>query len=196
MTYHGIPGMSLAVIEDGGIAWARAYGVGNRDDKDSVTPTTLFRAASLSKPVSALGAMLLVQQRRLSLDADARQWLRSWTTSERVTLRQLLSHSAGLTVPGFAGYGPGAPLPTTTQILSGESPANNEAVRVVTPPGKELRYSGGGYVAMQQIVTEATGQPFERYMREAVFTSSGCRAARSNSPSPPRVFACGHGTSP
>jgi CubicO group peptidase (beta-lactamase class C family) len=173
MTYHGIPGMSMAVIEDGRIAFARAYGVGSRDDKDPVTASTLFQAASLSKPVSALGAVLLVQQRRLQLDDDVRQWLRSWTTSERVTLRQLLSHSAGLTVGGFSGYRPSAPLPSTTQILNGQSPANNEAVRVASPPGNEVRYSGGGYVVVQQLVTDVTGQPFDRYMRDAVFAALG-----------------------
>lgn len=173
MTYHGIPGMSVAVIDDGRLVWARAYGVGNQDEKNVVTTSTLFQAASLSKPVSALGAVLLAQQGRIKLDGDVREWLRTWKTSERVTLRQLLSHTAGLTVSGFSEYAPRAPLPTITQILNGQSPANNEAVRVTNPPGAEVRYSGGGYVVVQQLVTDVTAQPFDRYMRDALFTPLG-----------------------
>jgi len=165
--------MSVAVIEDGRLVWARGYGVGNRDDKNVVTTSTLFQAASLSKPVSALGAVLLAQQGRTELDGDVREWLRTWKTSERVTLRQLLSHTAGLTVSGFSGYGPGASLPSTTQILNGQSPANNEAVRVMSPPGTEVRYSGGGYVVVQQLVTDVTGRPFDRYMGDSVLAPLG-----------------------
>jgi CubicO group peptidase (beta-lactamase class C family) len=90
-----------------------------------------------------------------------------------VTLRQLLNHSAGLTVSGFSGYEPGAPIPSTIAILNGQSPANNEAVRVTRPPGTEVGYSGGGYVVVQQLMTDVTGQPFDRYMRDAVFGPLG-----------------------
>jgi CubicO group peptidase (beta-lactamase class C family) len=195
MTYHGVPGMSMAVIEDGNITWARAYGVGNRDDKYAVTTSSLFQAASLSKTVSALGAVLIAQQGRVQLDDDVRQSLRSWKPAERVTLRQLLSHSAGLTVSGFSGYEPGAPLPSTTEILNGQSPANNEAVRVTRPPGTEVRYSGGGYVAVQQLMTDVTGQPFDRYMRDAVFVPLGMDHSWFEQPLSPehaRVAASGH----
>ena len=168
MAYHGVPSMSMAVIEDGQLAWARAYGVRGRDG--SVSPDTLFQAASLSKPVSALGALLLVQQQRLELDADVRPWLRSWMPGEAITLRQLLSHTAGLTVSGFSGYMPGALLPSITQILNGQAPANNEPVRVAIHPGTKVQYSGGGYVAIQQVVTEVTQLPFDKYMHKAVFS--------------------------
>jgi CubicO group peptidase (beta-lactamase class C family) len=170
MAYHAVPGMSMAVIEDGQVAWARAYGVRGRDGQGSVTPDTLFQAASLSKSVSALGALLLVQQQRLELDADVRQWLRSWKPGEAITLRQLLSHTAGLTVSGFSGYTPGTPLPGITQILNGQPPANNGPVRVAIHPGAQVQYSGGGYVAVQQIVMEVTQLPFDEYMNRAVFS--------------------------
>ncbi len=170
MAYHGVPGMSMAVIEEGRLAWARAYGVRGCDGQDPVTPATLFQAASLSKPVSALGALLLVQQRRLELDADVRQWLHTWEPGESITLRQLLSHTAGLTVPGFSGYAPGAPLPAVMQILNGRPPANNGPVRVVIRPGTRIEYSGGGYVAVQQLVTQVTQLSFDEYMRRAVFS--------------------------
>ena len=88
---------------------------------------TLFQAASVSKPVSALGALLLVQQQRLELDADVRPWLRAWMPGETITLRQLLSHTAGLTVSGFSGYAPGMSLPSVAQILNGRPPGQQRA---------------------------------------------------------------------
>src|SRR5215475_14323214 len=136
MAYHGIPAMSIAVIEDGKLAWARAYGARGRETGGGpVTPETLFQAASVSKPVTALGAVLLVQQGRLDIDGDVRQWLKSWNPGEAITLRQLLSHTAGLSVSGFGGYAPGAALPAIAQILNGQSPANSGPVRVANRPG-------------------------------------------------------------
>jgi CubicO group peptidase (beta-lactamase class C family) len=143
------------------------------EGRSAVTVDTLFQAASLSKPVSALGALLLVQQQRLELDADVRQWLRSWKPEESITLRQLLSHTAGLTVSGFSGYAPGAPLPTTLQILRGERPSNSDAVRIAEPAGTQVRYSGGGYVVVQQLVIDVTQLPFEEHMRRAVLSPLG-----------------------
>ena len=137
MAHHGIPGMSMAVIEDGRIAWARAYGVRQRDGISPVTPETLFQAASLSKSVSALGALVLVQQRRVDLDGDVRQWLRSWKPEQTISLRQLLSHTAGLTVSGFSGtsepraYRPSHKFSTVT--------FRQTAVRFGSPPHLERR---------------------------------------------------------
>ena len=170
MAYHGVPGMSMAVIEDGRLAWARAYGLRDRTRKLPVDTETLFQAASLSKTVTAFGAMILVQQKRLDLDGDVNQWLHSWKTDKGITLRRLLSHTAGLSVDGFSGYGPGAKLPTLTQILNGESPANNDPVRVVGPIGTQVRYSGGGYVVVHQLVIDVTRSGFEDFMRREVFT--------------------------
>jgi CubicO group peptidase (beta-lactamase class C family) len=195
MAYHGIPAMSLAVIEDGRIAWARAFGVRDRGEKVPVTTETLFQAASLSKPVSALGTLALVQQRRVDLDGDVRQWLRSWKPDQSVTLRQLLSHTAGLTVEGFAGYVPGTPLPTTTQILNGEKPANNAPVRTATSPGTRVSYSGGGYVVLQQLITDVAQSSFEEYMRRSVFSPLMMTRSSFEQPLPAeraRVAAWGH----
>jgi CubicO group peptidase (beta-lactamase class C family) len=195
MAYHGIPGISLAVIENGQIAWARAYGVRERDGDAPVTTETLFQGASLSKPVTAFGALLLVQQRPLDLDRDVSQWMRSWNPGAPITLRQLLSHTAGLGVAGFSGYAPGTPLPTTTQILTGERPANNEAVRVIMPPGKEVRYSGGGYVVVQQLLMDETKLTFDEYMRRAVFAPLGMTHSSFRQPlsaEEERAAAAGH----
>jgi CubicO group peptidase (beta-lactamase class C family) len=195
MKYHGIPAMSLAVIEDGHIAWARAYGVRDRNDKVPVTIETLFQAASLSKTVSALGALALVQAQRVDLDGDVRQWLRSWKSDQGVTLRQLLSHTAGLGVSGFAGYVPGTPLPTTVQILNGEKPANNGPVRAVASPGTTVSYSGGGYVAVQQLIMDVTQSSYDEYMQRLVLSSLTMTHSGFEQPLPAnraRLAAWGH----
>jgi CubicO group peptidase (beta-lactamase class C family) len=195
MAYHGIPGMSMAVIENGMIVWAKAFGVREAGGNAPVTTETLFQGASLSKPVSALGTLMLAEQERLDLDGDVRQWMRSWKPDEGITLRQLLSHTSGLSVSGFAGYAPGVPLPTVTQILSGQPPANNDPVRATIPPGTQVRYSGGGYVVVQQLVMDVTRLPFGEYMRRAVLAPLGMTASSFDQPlstDRARVAAAGH----
>ncbi|HEX6039072.1 serine hydrolase domain-containing protein [Longimicrobium sp.] len=173
------PAVSIAVINDGRIEWARAYGVLEAGGAPADT-ATLFQAASISKPVATVGALLLVQRGDLSLDADVNTALRSWrvpenafTAREKVTLRRLLSHGAGLTVSGFPGYPSGAPLPTTVQILDGQAPANTAPVRVDTLPGSLTRYSGGGMTVMQLMVEDVTGRPLAAYLGEAVLRPLG-----------------------
>ena len=111
MARRQVVGLSLAIIHEGRIAETRAYGTTTRNGKTPVTPATLFQAGSVSKPVSALGALRLVEVGKLSLDEDVNTKLKSWhvpdnefTTTEHVTLRRLLSHTAGLNVSGFPGY--------------------------------------------------------------------------------------------
>jgi CubicO group peptidase (beta-lactamase class C family) len=176
MKYYHVPGVSITFFDNGQIAWARGYGLADIAAHKPVTPETLFQAASVSKSVTALAALRLVQQGKLNLDEDVNRKLTSWkvpdngfTKNEKVTLRRLLSHTAGLTVFGFAGYKAGEPLPTTQQILNGEKPANNEAVRVGTEPGREFRYSGGGYVAVQLLLMDVTGKSFPALMHDLVF---------------------------
>jgi hypothetical protein len=142
-----VPGVSIAVIHDGAIQWARGFGVA-RVGGPPVTAKTLFQAASISKPVTALAVLRLVQAGKLDLDTDVNGYLKSWKIPENtfteehpVTLRELLTHSAGVTVHGFPGYASGAPIPTLTQVLNGTPPANSPAIRVDTTPGTAWRYS-------------------------------------------------------
>ena len=172
MAYYKVPGLSVAVINDNKVVWARGYGTLAAGGTRQVTPTTLFQAASISKPVSAAGALTLVHRGQLSLDAPANQYLRSWripdtqlTLKRPVTLRHLLSHTAGTTVSGFIGYDPGEPLPTIRQILDGVPPANTEAVRVDQEPGAAWRYSGGGYMIVQQLMEDVTRKRFAASMK-------------------------------
>jgi CubicO group peptidase (beta-lactamase class C family) len=174
-----VPGVSIAVIHDGKLEWARGFGV-SKIGGAPVTPTTLFQAASISKPVTALGALRLVQMGKLDLEANVNHYLKSWkiptntfTDQKPVTLRELLSHTAGMTVHGFPGYASDAPVPNLEQILDGLSPANSPAIRVDVVPGTIWRYSGGGYVVVQQLLEDVTGEPFAKLMRDTVLRRIG-----------------------
>lgn len=186
-----VPGVSIAVLHDGNIEWARGFGVA-RVDGPAVTPETLFQAASISKPVAALAALHLAEAGKLKLDADVNQDLKRWklpanapTAQTAVTLRQLLSHTAGMTVHGFPGYASDAALPSGVQILNGERPANTAPIRVDQPPGAEWRYSGGGFVVMQVLLEDVTGEPFPKLMQDLVLRPLGMTRSTFEQPLPP-----------
>ncbi len=180
MQFYKTPGLSVAVVNNGKIEWARGYGVRETGGSEAVTAETLFQAASISKPVAAMAALRLVQQGRLNLDEDVNQKLISWkvpenefTTVKKVRLREVLSHSAGLTVHGFGGYASDAPVPTLLQLLDGVKPANSAPIRVDIAPGTKWRYAGGGYEVMQQLLLDVTGKPFPVLMQETVLKKIG-----------------------
>jgi CubicO group peptidase (beta-lactamase class C family) len=186
-----VPGVSIAVINDGAIEWAKGYGVAETGTATPVTPRTLFQAASISKPVAALAALRLVAQGKLGLDEDVNLKLRSWkvpengfTKTERVTLRRLLSHTAGLTVHGFGGYAAGDPVPTLVQVLDGAKPANSDAVRVDVDPGTIMRYSGGGFTVAQQLMIDVSGRAFPDLMAELVLKPVGMDDSTYEQPLP------------
>jgi CubicO group peptidase (beta-lactamase class C family) len=191
MAHYKVPGLSVAVINDGKIEWARGYGVVEKDGGKPVTTETLFLAGSISKPVAALAALRLVEQGKLDLDEDVNRKLKTWkvpenefTKEKKVTLRGLLSHSAGLTVHGFPGYAVDAPMPTLIQILNGEKPANTAAIRADIAPGSRYRYSGGGYTVMQQLCMDVTGKSFPELTRELVLVPAGMLQSTYENPLP------------
>jgi CubicO group peptidase (beta-lactamase class C family) len=151
MAFYKIKGVSIAVISHYQVEWVKAYGWANEDAKTPVTPQTLFQAASISKSLNAVGVLKLVQARRLDLNTDINQYLKSWkfpydsvAKNKKITLNELLSHTAGLSVHGFAGYQRGMPVPTIVQILDGLPPANSAPIRSMFEPGLRSEYSGGG----------------------------------------------------
>jgi CubicO group peptidase (beta-lactamase class C family) len=192
LAYYHTPGVSLAVINDFKVEWARGFGVRDARFKSKVTARTLFQAASISKAAFALGVMRLVQEGRLSLDEDINQYLSAWRVpandgwQPRLSLRQLLSHTAGLTVDGFPGYQASEPLPAVPQILSGESPANTPKVEVNILTGTQFRYSGGGTTVAQQAVVDQLKQPFPQIMRELVLEPLGLADSTYEQPLPKR----------
>lgn len=196
MAYYGVPGVSVAVINNGVIDWARGYGVTEAGTNDQVTIETLFQAASISKPVAAMGALRLVEEGKLSLDEDVNKRLTSWkvpenefTKEQKVTLRRLLSHSAGMTVHGFRGYATDEPVPTLLQLLNGEKPANSAAVRVDVVPGSLWRYSGGGISVAQLLMMDVTGKQFPQFMQEAVLNKLEMKHSTYQQPLPNDLLA-------
>jgi CubicO group peptidase (beta-lactamase class C family) len=186
-----VPGLSVAVIDDGKIAWARGFGVREAGTNEPVTTFTMFEAQSISKAVAATATLVLVNSGRLSLDESSNAYLKSWKlpyneyqAHEKVTLRRILSHSSGLTVGGFAGYRTGDTLPTLLQILNGEKPANNPPIRVDFTPGSMSRYSGGGAELMQQLLMDVTGQPFPELMKRLVLAPSAMTLSTYEQPLP------------
>lgn len=184
-----VPGVSIAVIHDGKLAWARGYGVVGAGGA-AITPATLFQAASISKSVTAVAAMRMVQAGVLALDQPANGYLTSWKLpGAPVTIRQLLSHTAGLNVGGFPGYAPGTPVPTLLQVLDGVQPAATDPVRVEAEPGTAWRYSGGGYAVLQQLMIDVDRQPFDRLMNQRVLQPMGMRDSSFTQPASSAMLA-------
>ncbi|MDD1453188.1 serine hydrolase [Sphingomonas sp. H160509] len=171
-----VPGVSVAVLHGGIIEWSKGYGI-TRAGGPSVTPYTLFQAGSISKPITALAALRLVQQHHLTLDGSVNAQLRGWKLptppGEHVTLRELLSHTAGTTVHGFPGYAAGITVPSVDDVLAGRAPANTKPVVVDTKPGTMWRYSGGGYTVIQKLIGDVTGRPFTEVLRDEVLQPAG-----------------------
>jgi CubicO group peptidase (beta-lactamase class C family) len=191
MQYYGVPGISIALINDGVLAWARGYGVRDTATATPITLNTRFPVASITKPIVGLAVLRLVQQGVLDLDADVNDYLASWTVpnsshtqQSKVTLRGLLSHSAGTTTFGFWGYRPEYPLPTLLSVLDGRPPANSVPVRVATLPGSQWRYSSGGYCIIQQLLVDVLHQPFPALMADLIFAPLAMHAS-TFAPTPP-----------
>ncbi|MGZ8456825.1 MAG: serine hydrolase domain-containing protein [Gemmatirosa sp.] len=191
MRQLNVPAMSVAVVDGGRVAWARAYGLADVASGRRATPATLFQAASMSKPVASTAALQLVAEGKLSLDGDVNAALRSWrlptsaaAAGRPVTLRHLLTHTGGLTVHGFPGYAADSAVPTTVQVLDGARPANTAAVRVDTVPGSRWRYSGGGMTVMQLLLSDVTGKPFHVLLQEQVLEPAGMARSTYAQPLP------------
>jgi CubicO group peptidase (beta-lactamase class C family) len=202
MRYYHVPGVSIAVIDNDRVVWAKGFGVKTFGGTAPVDTSTLFLAGSISKPIFATGLLALVQQGKLDLDQNVNHYLHSWqlpesqfTRDQKVTLRRLLSHSAGLTVWGFPGYEVGTTLPSIPQVLNGEKPANTAAVRNDTFPGARWRYSGGGIIIAQLVATDVTGESFPALMRRLVLQPAGMVHSTYENPPPAadaRFLASGH----
>ena len=190
MIAYQVPGVSIAVIHNGSIEWAQGFGVAQAGG-GPVTTETLFQAGSISKPVAAMAALHFAEQGKLSLASDVNHALTLWKIPPSraapdvvVTLRELLNHTAGLTVHGFPGYAAGVPVPTLIQILNGEKPANTDPVRLEAAPGSRWKYSGGGYVVMQQLLLDVMRQPFPKLMHDAVLAPIGMNRSTYEQPLP------------
>jgi CubicO group peptidase (beta-lactamase class C family) len=195
MKRYKVYGVSVAFFEHGRILWTRTYGLADLAHKTPVTRETLFQAASISKPETAMAALHLVEEGKLNLDENVNDVLRSWkvpdnefTKEQKVTLRRLLSHSAGLTIHGFPGYARREAVPTLVEVLNGTKPANTAAVRVDTVPGTIWRYSGGGFEVTQLLLTDVTGETFPTLMHDIVLEPAGMTHSTYEQPLPQKLW--------
>lgn len=175
MDQYNVRGVSLAIIRNYQVDEIQVYGVKNASTRELVTEQTLFQAASISKSVSAMGALSLVQDGSIELHNNINEYLTSWqvpeniyTSQEKVTLARLLSHTGGLTVHGFRGYRLNEEVPTLLELLDGSPPSNSNSIRVNVIPGTIQRYSGGGYCIMQQAVIDLTQETFPDFLSNTI----------------------------
>lgn len=191
LDYYHTPGISIAVINDFKMEWAEGFGVCDVYSQRKVMPDTLFQAASISKSLFALAVMRLVQENKLDLDEDINNYLSSWSMPSsngwqpKITLRQLLSHTAGLSGSGFPGYQQGEKLPTLVQILNGEYPANTAKIEANIFPGLHFRYSGGGTLVAQQLMEDMLKSSFPEIMRSLVLQPLNMFSSTFEQPLPP-----------
>ena len=175
MKFWKVPGLSVAVVKDFKVEWARTYGVKDVESKEPVTTETLFQAGSISKPVAAMVALKRVQDGKISLDENINNKLQTWklpdnefTAKKKVTLANLLSHTGGTTVHGFPGYAVDETVPTLPQVLNGTEPANTAPVRVDMEPGTKFRYSGGGTTIAQLAIMDIEKKAYPQIVNETV----------------------------
>jgi CubicO group peptidase (beta-lactamase class C family) len=202
MSAHNVPGVSLATIRGGELVSVDAYGQVDARGADPVTSETLFRVASVSKQITALGVLRLVTEGRLDLDKDVNSYLVSWqipgTTGSPVTARHLLANVAGLaTEPDHEAYRPGEPVPAALEALAGRLPARTPEVRPKCPPGQMFEKNKNNYLVLDLLMTDITGFTFPQLMHQLVFEPLGM-VNSSFDPSCPgkaaRPVARGHDT--
>ncbi|HET9824651.1 MAG TPA: serine hydrolase [Chitinophagaceae bacterium] len=192
MKHYHIRGLSIAVVHNYAVEWARGYGVMDTLTQQPVTAQTLFQAGSISKSLNAVGVLRLVQDRKIDLYTDINQYLHSWkfpydslSKGKKITIANLLSHTAGLTVHGFPGYERGDTIPSIPEVLNGKPPANTAPIRSQFEPGLRFQYSGGGTTISQLIVMDVTRQPYDAYMWTNVLKPLGM--TMSSYSQPPRA---------
>lgn len=175
MEVHGVPGVSVAIIDNFEVVWVAQFGFA--EPGRPVGPDTLFQAASLTKPVSAVVAAAAAEDGLVDLEDDALGMLTRWRHPTPwwegpVTLRMLLAHRAGVNVPGFPGYRMDENVPKVSRLMDGILD-KNEPIRVVTQPGAEREYSGGGFLIAQLAIEDHTGMAFEDLAERLVFRPLG-----------------------
>ena len=204
LAHYGCPGVGVAALKDGRIDWVDGVGVREADRPERCGPDTIFMVASCSKPVTALMVLQQVERGVLDLDTDVNRYLRRWqvpandfTAATPVTLRHMLSHTAGLTVNGW-GVVPrdGRPVPDLLDLLEGRPPSTQAPVVVDKAYDGTDRYSGGGFILAQMALEDTLGRSFAEIANEFVFAPLGMTRSTFRHPLPTEFHgdvASGHG---
>ena len=176
MKYYEVPGLSIAVIKDNKIEWAKSYGLKLKNSTDSVSLSTKFQAASLSKPLTAIVALKMVDKKKIQLDSSVNSQLTTWkipendfTTDISITPRHLILHTSGLNVPAYPGYEKDSEIPELIELLNGVGNSNTEPTKVLVKPNTEWRYSGAGYSVLQLLMIEKSELSFPKLMQNELF---------------------------
>lgn len=184
LQHYKVPGISIAVINNGEIEWAKGYGVAETGGTKAVTPDTVFQACSVSKPVSVTGIMLLAQSGVIDISRNVNDYLTSWrladndlTTTQKATIQRLMSHTGGINVSGYEGYPAGSAVPSLLQVLNGTPPATTAPVQIIYEPGSLYSYSGGGMEVLHQMAEDVTGMPFQSYMKNNLLSPLGMNSS-------------------
>jgi len=191
MNFYHVKGVSIAVVKDYKIEWTRAYGWADSVEQRRVTTGTLFQAGSISKSLNGVGVLKLAQDKKLNLNTDINDYLNTWkfpydslSKDKKITLANLLSHTAGLSVHGFPGYERGDTIPSLVQVLNGEKPANTDAVRSAFESGLKHQYSGGGTTISQLVVQDVTKKSYDTFMWQNVLKPMGMKNSFYTQPPP------------
>jgi CubicO group peptidase (beta-lactamase class C family) len=191
MAFYNVQGLSIAVINNYKIEWAKGYGWADTSEHRLVSKQTLFQAASISKSLNGIGVLKLVQDKKLDLNTDINEYLKSWkfpydsiSKNKKITVANLLSHTAGLNIHGFPGYNKEDSLPLITEILKGKMPSNTEAIHSLFEPGLKFKYSGGGTLISQLIIMNITNQPYDEYMQLNILNPMGMTSSFYSQPPP------------
>ncbi len=189
MAFYNVKGLSIAVVKDYKIEWAKGYGFADKKEKRLVTTTTLFEPGSISKSLYALGALKLVQENEMELNKDINTYLKSWqfpydsiSKGKKITLANLLSHTAGLGVHGFLGYDRNSKMPSLIEILDGKEQSQSPAIRSSIEPDLEFQYSGGGTTISQLMIEDKSKLPYHLFMQQNVLTPLGMTNSFYNQP--------------
>jgi CubicO group peptidase (beta-lactamase class C family) len=187
-----VPGVSIAVVRDFNILWAKGYGVADVETGKPVDVNTAFQAASISKPIAAMAAVKLSQDGKLNLDGDINAVLTSWKVpasehnkTQPVTPRSLMSHTSGSDDGfGFPGYDPKVTMPTPVQVIQGEK-SNTGVVKFGRPPYAAAKYSGGAVTIMQVALADIARKPFAEFMHATVLGPLGMTGSSYQQPPNP-----------
>ncbi len=176
MRSYKVPGVSISVINNHEVEWAKSFGTKDVRTEDVVTIDTLFEAGSTSKALTAVAVLHLVEKNLFNLDESVNNRLVTWkipdneyTKESKISLRHLLTHTSGINRPEGGFEVEDGKTPTLNQVLNGEPPAVNEPVKVLTFPGRKHDYSNFGYIIIQKLLEDVTGRSFPKLMKKIVF---------------------------
>src|SRR3990167_1978085 len=196
MQHDNIPGASIALVKNYQLKWAKGFGLKDKAKKEYVTTNTLFQAASMSKPITAVAVMETFSKKNISLNTNINTILKTWkipengyTNKQVVTMKLLLSHSAGISRFRYKGYSIHEKIPTLIEELNGEPPANTPAIIVIRQPGTKYEYSPAGYTIIQQVLEDIYPQPFAEIMQQLILNPLSMQHSTFMSPLPKKYLS-------